>query len=209
MSQSEIEAKLEVPAPEELDRAPAVLAELGYPVSDGEHLLVADHYLDTLDLDLYLSGWALRLRDLGGRRLLTLKACSEVGGDGLAVREEREEEVGWQPGDGWTFAPATLGGAVQEFALGKELTKLFEVRQERRIHDLSDGHQLRVELSCDRVQWIRSHGASTACLVELELKQGEPDGLRTMLRRLREQTGWQPSTTSKFEGGMVSGSFVK
>ncbi|MBL7009415.1 MAG: CYTH domain-containing protein [Planctomycetes bacterium] len=205
MPPTEIEAKLDVPSPRDLDRAPGLIAELGYFVGEGERCLVVDHYLDTLDLDVYRAGWALRLRDRGTRQVLTLKACEAVGADGLAVREEIEEEIEWAPDRAWAFDQTALGGRLPGLSLGKPLTELFELRQERRVYDLSDGEQLWVELSCDRVQWIRRDGLQSANTLELELKQGDLEGLRTLLRRLQRRTGWLPATWSKFEVG-VSGS---
>ncbi|RMH04796.1 MAG: CYTH domain-containing protein [Planctomycetota bacterium] len=198
----EIEARLEAPAFADLERAPGLLAAVGCWLGEEERLFLADHYLDTADLLLRRAGWTLRLRDLGTRRLLTLKACRPPRADGLAEREEFEEPTEWAPVHGWRLPPAALGGRVAELTAGEPLERLFELRQERRLRPAGRGG-LVCELSLDRVEWRHRGAAARAALVELELRRGGPEELAALADELAAAAGWRPAPRSKFERGLA------
>ena len=93
MSGQEIEGKLIVLA----DDAAAVFAQVAdLPHLGGLHLVagrifeLTDTYFDTKDAALRARGVALRLRETGGRTLLTLKVAGRVDASGIATREEWE-----------------------------------------------------------------------------------------------------------------------
>lgn len=199
MDGMEIEAKLEAPTEAALLALPEHLEAVGMSCGEAETQIALDHYLDTEDLAFRGAGWALRLRDVGSRKLLTLKALRPSSG-GIAAREEHEAEVAW---DGsWHFPTDTLDGRVHALAGDAPLTELFALRQDRtQLHSAADDG-LWVEVSLDRVRWESGDDQSTAFVAELELRQGETAQLVGLVRRLAEQTGWPPADWSKYEHGL-------
>lgn len=199
MSDLEIEAKLEAPTADALLGLPRQLGAVGMSCGESELCIALDHYLDTEDLLFRAAGWALRLRDLGTRKLLTLKAL-RPSTDGLAVREELEEQVEW---DGaWSFPTDTLGGKVAEITGDAPLTRLFGLRQDRtQLHAFNEDG-LWVEVSLDKVRWESGDSAAVAFVAELEIRQGDADALADLLRRLATETGWPPADWSKYEYGL-------
>lgn len=196
----EVEGRLEAPTEAALMAAPRLLAEVGMSCGDAEQSIALDHYLDTDDLAFRAAGWALRLRDAGTRKLLTLKALRPAR-DGLAVREEHEEAVAW---DGrWAFAPGVLGGRVARLADGAPLTRLFGLRQDRLQLHAADDNGLWVEASMDKVRWESEDVGSTAFMLELELREGTPAALAELLARFAAHSGWPPAAWSKYEHGLA------
>jgi triphosphatase len=201
MSQSEIEAKLEVPSPEQLPRAAAIAVELGFHAEPPQLRRLHDRYLDTPGRQLLRSGWALRLRQGGAESLLTLKACRPVSADGLAVREEVEEVV--DATDPARLPEGALGGRLAALRGGEDLRPLFELQQTRTARRLEGADGLAVELCADEVEWRRADGSTDrACVVELELLDGPVDGLRALVGALAAATGWATARWSKFERGL-------
>ena len=199
MTELEIEAALEAHDAAAVLALPGHLEALGLGCGGPEQKIVLDHYLDTEDLAFRAAGWALRLRDLGGRKLLGLKALRPAEG-GLSSREEHQEAVAW---DGaWSFPEDVLGGRIARLADGAELTRLFSVRQDRTQLHAADEHGLWVEASMDSVRWEADGQAATAYVAELELREGSVEALRTLLDGLMERTGWKPAGWSKYERGM-------
>lgn len=195
----EVEARLEAPTEGALMGAPRLLAEVGMSCGDAEQSIALDHYLDTEDMAFRAAGWALRLRDAGTRKLLTLKALRPAR-DGLSVREEHEEAVEW---DGaWSFSPEVLGGRVARLAGDARLTRLFGLRQDRLQLHAADDDGLWVEASMDKVRWEVDDAASTAFVLELELRQGTPAALAALLARYAGHSGWPTADWSKYEYGL-------
>jgi len=178
-----------------------LLLGLGLWVSEPERFLAQDHYLDSEDLHLFRVGWALRLRDLGTRQLLTLKALRPSRA-GIARREEREETLEWNPRQGWEFPPSALGGQVARLLEGRPLVRLFSLRQDRTLYQTSDREELWVEASCDLVRWSQAEREEVGCFLELELKKGPEEALAELVQAVRAESGWPPACTSKFERGM-------
>lgn len=200
MSNLEIEAKLEAPTAEALLALPGQLAAVGMSCGESELCIALDHYLDTEDLLFRAAGWALRLRDLGTRKLLTLKALRPMT-DRLAIREEHEEQVKWD--SAWSFPTDTLGGKVAAIAGDTPLTRLFGLRQDRtQLHAFNEAG-LWVEVSLDKVRWQSGDATAVAFVAELELRKGDADALADLLRRLAAETGWPLADWSKYEYGLA------
>jgi inorganic triphosphatase YgiF len=196
----EIEAKLIAPGRLQLCQFPAALESLGAFVSNPEQIHVMDHYLDTADLHLLAKGWAMRVRDLDSRRLLTLKSTRPEQ-DGISKREELEQEL---PRDfkQWQFPESILGGRVHELLQGANLQRLFTVEQDRTLYSVIHQDSLQLEASCDVVNWLGDAGSEQAYLAEIELKQGTEQQLRSLLLRLLESLNWKTALKSKFERGL-------
>lgn len=205
----EIEAKLAAPDAATLAGLPGAALRAGFVIGEVERSIVHDHYLDTADLHLYRAGWALRLRDLGTRQLLTLKALTPAR-DGIATREEREEPVTWSPRAGWSVPGAALGGEAVRLAEGCPFERLFTLRQDRSAFPLAgadgtDGEGFWCEASMDLVRWTARDGAPMeAYEAEFELKRGAPDQLAACVRAIQAQTGWPAARESKFTRGLAA-----
>lgn len=208
MSELEIEVKLVAPTADQLLSLPQHLEGLGISCAEPERQIARDHYLDTEDLTLYAVGWALRLRDLGTRKVLTMKALKPAGEDGLSKREEFEQDVAWAGGTAPVFSTQVLGGRVHELIEDEALQRLFFVRQDRLqfhaggvVGGAWDG--LWVEASMDLVRWEQGDRYHEGFEAELELRGGSEEQLRELSQQLAKATGWHPAGGSKFERGLI------
>ena len=201
-SSHEIEAKLVAPSADELLQLPEHIKALGFRISEIRRFVCLDHYLDTPDLDIFRGGWALRLRDQGGKQVLTMKALTPLAEDGIAKREEIEQTVEWDGGVELDFDDGVLGGELTPLVNDKTLWQLFHVRQDRMQFDIVTEEGLNVEASMDQVRWEGQDAIDLGFEVELELKTGSEEELRTLTQRLIERTEWRPVAASKFERGL-------
>src|SRR6266508_432647 len=104
-------------------------------------------YFDTADQRLRAGQYGLRVRDLGNRRIATLKGAAQAR-DGMYERDEWEVEIGdddrpsaWPPSEARDRALALLGGA--------EALPILAIRTRRR-HIIASRHGTRTaELSLD------------------------------------------------------------
>lgn len=197
----EIEAKLQAPHHLALHQLPAALDAEGLYVTDPGLVYSTDHYLDTEDLHLRAAGWALRVRDLGTRKVVTLKALRPVE-DGLAKREEFEEAAPGDLGSDWSFPCSTLDGRLKELVQGHELRRLFVVEQTRNVYSAIGPDNFHVEVSSDSITWQGEGAEDKAFQVEFELKQGTEDALRGLYLRVKEALGWDAAPESKYERGL-------
>lgn len=196
----EIEAKLTAPGRLQLCQFPAALEALGAFVSNPEQIQVVDHYLDTADLGLLGQGWALRVRDLGSRKLITLKSTRPEQ-DGISKRQEIEEALTCDYSQ-WQFPESVLQGRVHHLLKGVSLQPLFSIEQERTLYHVIHQDRLQLEASCDVVTWQGESSSEVAYIAELELKQGSEQQLRSFLLRLLESLNWKTALKSKFERGL-------
>lgn len=201
-SSHEIEAKLVAPSADELLMLPEHIKALGFRISYIRRFVCLDHYLDTPDLDIFRGGWALRLRDKGGKQVLTMKALAPPSEDGIAKRKEIEQEVEWDGGVELDFDDGVLGGKLTPLVSDKTLWQLFHIRQDRMQFDIVTEDGLKLEASMDQVRWEGQDAIDLGFEVELELKAGSETDLRLLVQRLTDRTGWQPVAASKFERGL-------
>ncbi len=197
----EIEAQLEAPSKLELAKLPPALEALGAFVSDPETCFVQDHYLDTADLHFLGAGWALRLRNCGSRQVLGLKELRPPQ-EGLAVREEIEEEVHLADGQSFEFPPGVLAGRLARICDTQKLMRLFMIRQERVQHQVVLGDGLELGASRDSVHLESGSEGESLWVAELELRQGREEQLRQLCASLEESLGWNKAARSKFERGL-------
>ncbi|MHC4379573.1 MAG: CYTH domain-containing protein [Planctomycetota bacterium] len=204
----EIEAKLVAPTAAELMQLPEHLRALGFLTTEPERHVAIDHYLDTPDLDLFRAGWALRLRDTGTSKFLTLKALIPVAEDGVARREEIEEEVDWDGTADWSFDDQTLDGRVKPLVGDKTLWLLFQLRQDRLQFHVATEEDLWVEASMDLIRFEGTNGTLEGFEAELEYQKGPEEALEHMAQALQERTGWEIAEASKFERGLRAAGLV-
>ncbi|GEN29721.1 hypothetical protein HVA01_33670 [Halovibrio variabilis] len=168
---------------------------------------LTNRYFDTPEGDLAEARIALRLRQVDGQVLQTVKTAGQ-GGGGLSERQEWEWPVAGPQLDLASLAElppfqGELSGVLD--ALAPKLSTDFT----RRSWQLTDGLAIpgsanqssHIELVLDEGE-INSGGYRTPIReVELELKSGEPEALWTLALMLAEQVPLRPSDSSKASRG--------
>jgi inorganic triphosphatase YgiF len=199
-SEIEVEVKFAAENATDLLRLPQDLKTLGWSVGDSSDVVMNDYYLDTPDLDLLQSGWAFRLRRTNEQSKVTLKALVPTE-DGVARREEYEEDIDWDGSGAVTFSEDIVGGRINDLVGEKTLWLLFQVEQSRTQY-ISTLNECTAELSLDAVRWIYNKRSMNGYTAELELVDGgEKDILETQAALLKD-FDWKQSNQSKFEVGL-------
>jgi inorganic triphosphatase YgiF len=196
----EVEVKFAAESATDLLRLPQNLKTLGWSIGHANDIVMNDYYLDTPDLDLLQSGWAFRIRRAGDKSKITLKslAASE---DGVARREEYEEDIEWDGSGAVTFSEDVIGGRINDLVGEKTLWLLFQVEQSRTQY-ISTLNGCTAELSLDAVRWIYNKRSMNGYTAELELVDGgEKDILETQAVLLKD-FDWKLTNQSKFEVGL-------
>jgi len=159
-------------------------------------------YFDTADRRLRAGQYGLRVRDLGGRRIATLKGAAQAR-DGMYERDEWEVEIGdddrpsaWPPSEARDRALALLGGA--------EALPILAIRTRRR-HIIASRHGTHTaELSLD--EGAIDAGGRGADFRELEielLKSGTRADLDELVGLLRTRFALIPEDRSKLARGLA------
>jgi inorganic triphosphatase YgiF len=159
-------------------------------------------YFDTADKRLRAGQYGLRVRDLGGRRLATLKGAAQVR-DGMYERDEWEVEIGdddrpsaWPPSEARDRALALLGDA--------QPLPILTIRTRRRHIIATRGHTRVAELSLD--EGAIDAGGRAASFRELEielLKTGTRADLDELVALLRARFALIPEEQSKLARGLA------
>ena len=98
-----------------------------------------DHYMDTLEHDIWKGGCACRIREKGAKWLLTVKGPDRVKG---AVHRREEYEMEVQPGtqpQQWPDDPAR--DLVISLTHSRPLTELCFIRQHRVLRSVRRGQR--------------------------------------------------------------------
>lgn len=159
-----------------------------------------NRYLDTADHRLRGHGFGLRVRDLGNRRVATLKGRASFT-DGLYERDEWEVDVDddridtWPAGDVRDRVEAVIGGAPLLPTIAVHTTR-------HHIYAASRGGRI-AEISLD--EGVISAGARDEHFreLEIELLRGAPrDEFDMLVRLLRERFALVPEARSKLARGL-------
>ncbi|WP_235041460.1 CYTH domain-containing protein [Vreelandella profundi] len=203
----EVEIKLALPptGPAALNQHP-LLASL--PVS--QHTLT-NTYFDTPSGDLAKARIAVRLREIDGILLHTVKTAGQ-GSGGLSQRQEWEWQVSGPQLDLSALAklPPFQGELAQALpALVPQLRTDFTRRSWQLTSGLSStaltDTSSHIELVLDEGEIISGGYRTPICEIELELKKGDPETLWTLALQLAEQVPLRPSDSSKAaRGNMLS-----
>ena len=187
---------LEVELKLELDPADAGAAIASPLFGSGER--PANHldtvYFDTADRSLRANGLSLRVRRIGDRRVLTVKAEGSAVA-GLFARPEWERDV--------DDTPPTLADLPDELAalgLSGELEPVFRVDVERTTIDAGIAGT-RIELSIDRGELHHGDRSLSLCELEMEIKDGDAAPLFGLARDLDAQVPVRLGVLSKSERG--------
>lgn len=166
-------------------------------------------YFDTPDYYLMRHCAALRVREVGGKLIQTLKAGGQVAG-GLHQRNEWESEVTELRPD-LTAIQALLKPRsrwlklLSRPQLMPQLTPIFTTRFQRRIWMLRLPEGDEVELALDQGQIMSGHGDGLISIpiseIELELKSGKAGNLFALALALQETIALSVSNISKAERG--------
>lgn len=154
-------------------------------------------YFDTPSETLRKAGVFIRIRDLDGRRVQTIKTAK--GSGGLFDRLEWEREVkGRTPN--FSGAGRTVLKPLLTPDLRASLRPVFETRIRRNIYRLAhDGSD--IELAIDQGEIATATKRSAISEVELELKRGEARPLFSLARVLAETVPLKLGVKSKAERG--------
>ena len=193
MPDQEIELKFEVDAAAAQRLEPILLVRPGAKGAAKPQTLVSVYY-DTPDRVLMQAGFGLRLREVGGKYVQTLKSERE----GLSARGEWEQQVAGAglDLDALKDTPAAdLIGASRD-----RLAPLFSTRVQRTVHVVRQGRS-KIEAAIDQGQIEAGERTLPLCELELELQAGPPAGLYALARRLAEAAPLRLSLVTKAERG--------
>ena len=159
-------------------------------------------YFDTADRRLRAGQYGLRVRDLGGRRIATLKGAATAR-DGMYERDEWETEIGdddnpaaWPAGEARDRTLALLDGA--------EPLPILAIRTHR-LHIIALRNGIRVaELSLDSGAIDAGGRADSFRELEIELlKTGTRADLDALVALLRARFTLTPEDRSKLARGLA------
>lgn len=191
---AETELKLYA-APDDLAKLRDAVVGLAAVVRQPRTKHVVTDYYETPDLALARSGIALRVRQIGRRRIQGLKARQQSAADAGAVAGSRGE---WEwPIDGETLDLRRLNRKeiaplVPVHALGS-LAALFRTEIERTIIEVKPDETTTIEVSFDEGRLLADGRSAAISEVELEVKSPErPERLGTLYRLALELLGAAP-----------------
>jgi triphosphatase len=191
----EVELKFTI-APDEIPR----LAQLPWlkklARSGGKREKLVSVYYDTPNYKLKDKHISLRVRRIGDKHLQTIKAEN---GSTPFSRQEWEDEIDGE-GPDLAMAKNTPLEPLIDKKLEGQLQPVFETTVERTIVPVPASHGL-VELAIDRGR-IKAGGHSEHIgEIELELKEGKPEGLTKIAERLTKELPVRYGAMSKAERG--------
>jgi inorganic triphosphatase YgiF len=198
----EIEAKFRVPDLVSFSRVKALRTLAGFTLMTGGSVAVKDVYQDTPARALLDAGWALRLRELSGRVLVTAKRLASASG----VLHEREEiEITLEsPAEPSQWPEGELRAVVLAVKRDEPLLTLFEVHQERFLRKVMQGDRDVAEMSLDQVKVLAEGREHEYLELEIELRPaGTREELLSMTAALEKELSLLPSARSKFEEGII------
>jgi inorganic triphosphatase YgiF len=204
-------AKAAEPAPQEIELKLALAPEspaqlIAHPrlaAHASAKQTLANAYFDTPEGTLAAARIALRLRQVDGFTLQTLKTAGHSSG-GLSTRNEWEWEVASAKLDASGLDLAGLADLPPMRALGREtLTRLaVQLRTDftRRRFEITYRQSV-IEVALDEGEVICGQARAPIRELELELKAGAPDALWELADLLAESVALRPSGSSKAARG--------
>src|ERR1700761_5030159 len=193
MPDQEIELKFEIDPAAAGKLEQVLLVRPGAKAAPRPRTLVSAYY-DTPGCELQQAGLGLRVREVEGRRIQTLKSERE----GLSVRGEWETELQGEGLDLDALKDTPAADVIK--TLKDELRPVFVTRVERIAYPVRQGRS-RIEAALDRGQIEAGGRVLDLCELELELKGGPQQGVYTLAKRLIEAAPLRLSFVSKAERG--------
>jgi inorganic triphosphatase YgiF len=197
MSPREIELKLDVPA-DSLRRLASSSLLKGVARSRLTPASLVSVYFDTDKLKLRKKGLSLRVRQMGKRRVQTIKH-EDSARAGLFDRAEWEQDIRADQPD-LDAARNTALGPLLKGRLRRGLKPVFETNVRREVFQIRSGDS-EVELSIDKGKIKAGRQSSPLCEVELQLKEGQAADLFKLAKKLAEEVPVQLEAKSKADRG--------
>src|SRR5262245_3279539 len=169
-----------------------------------------DSLLDTSDRAITSNGYALRIREAGKRRILTLKG-PPLGEGELHRREELEAELdsdAAQPAKKGRVSrarwPEPIKSRVNEMIGEEHLVSLIHTDIHRTTWNVERAGRVVAELAYD-IGEVSANGKSDAVNeLEIELKgAGDEGDLRALGERLRAEASLEPESRTKLSRGLA------
>lgn len=193
----ETEIKFELP-PAAVDRVRRHLrdrAHLTEPMREND---LTSIYFDTERQQLHRRGFSLRVRDLGGQHVQTIK-YSGNGSAGLFDRAEWEQTVDGQSPD-WKAAKKTPLAALVNKKLRAKAKPVFATRVRRTSYRLR-GRGGDLKLVLDQGSIVAGSRSAPVAEIELEMENGRSAPAFEFAKRLGRVAQLTPSAKSKAEHG--------
>jgi inorganic triphosphatase YgiF len=191
----EVELKLELDA-----RDAARLAETSLVRgSQGRADALSTIYFDTKDFDLREAGLSLRVREVAGRRIQTIKAKRSAAA-GLFDRDEWEQEVDGDGPDLKTAAGTALEPVLAGDGVRDGIRPIFAIRVDRLTYPLT-GEAWTAELTLDQGEVEAEGRTSALCEIELELQREQALDLFAIARTLSEELPVRLGVRTKADRG--------
>jgi inorganic triphosphatase YgiF len=191
----EIELKLRV-APEDIEALrnhPDFSGAFGTPTRQ----ILESTYFDSDDRVLREHGLTLRVRQVGDKRIQTIKA--EHPASSGFERSEWEQVIDGDQPDLSRVDDTPLAPILTDDVRGS-LKPLFETRIDRSAYHLN-GNDTDIEIAVDQGKIVGADGSLPVSEIELELKQGRPGELFKIARAINSIVPAQLDVKSKSERG--------
>ncbi len=171
-----------------------------YSLETIEEQDVIDRYMDTIDLDIWESGYACRIREKNGHWLLTVKGPGRVEG-AIHRREEYEMEIqpGTQPQQ-WPDGP--IRDLVISLTQSRPLVELCFIRQHRILRSVYRDRRSVGILFLDVVDMGSIGKRENDYEVEIELGEGGTIEDLRLLGKMLRALGLHPELRPKFKRAM-------
>jgi CHAD domain-containing protein len=166
---------------------------------------LTDRYLDTEDWRIYRAGYTLRIRSDGRRSEATLKALPGEGSVRRRVEITQAISDASVVSDGSPLdGTGPVGRRVRDVCGTRPLQPLFQVETTRRTYSVQAGGS-RAELALDHTSIPVPGPGEPVQLrrIEVEVREGPPDGLVAFVRELESGTGLRPASLTKFQAGLL------
>lgn len=162
-----------------------------------------DTLLDTPSRTVTGSMHGLRIREVGERRVLTLKGPNR-GAGGMHEREELEAEINGSPPDDPREWPQNIATRALALAGDAPLLPLFRVRVERRLWHARRGGRVIAEVALDAGEILACGRHEPIYELEVELKgAGTRADLDALCAALQANLPLVPEARSKLERGLA------
>lgn len=191
----EIELKLRI----SVDSIDALAAQLSLMAQEEAVKSLRNHYFDTPDLALAKSKAALRIRASAKGYEQTLKTRGHSQG-GMKIRNEWNWPLASEALDLTLLTSDQVTASLPAGLSTDHLDRLFSTNFRRRSWHL-EAEATRIEVVLDEGQVIAGANTQPLCELELEILDGDPHQLWTMLARLQKVAPMWLSDVSKAERG--------
>ena len=165
------------------------------PLTDATAKEQISTYFDTPDCALQKAGFILRLREVGGAFIQTVKQ------EGATLERGEWEEILASPRIDLNLAAQTpLGETLADEALRDRIGPIFTTRFTRRKAEVRFARAV-IEVAIDEGEIIAGQARTPILEIELELKSGRRSGLFALARKLAAHAPVSLSLISKGERG--------